>query len=280
MRKFKRLFATLSITLCLSMSIGMGSVFADFSHEPTLTAQEKISKNYVEEIKKEMSNINIQDFSSSVRRQEENIETDKIMQEYESFRSRELLPNTPETMRQFSQFAEETLDIGARAASIGVIRASGKQAAAVASSLGLRMIGTTFGNGFQDIPPDLSWSAGTEFSDEMKYSNQYKNLVAEIKSELSYNSGTYWSNSSSIAFSDPEDVWLSLHAMDYLAAAEKINGKWKIYIRFYDTYNFEYQNSSSYPQAIVAWANNWAVDAQELGALNPYTITAYTQETY
>lgn len=270
MKKLLRIAAALAVSLCMA-----SSVIAEEA-DLELSPEEQTAKQAVMELKQEIAAVQEDMPEAIVLSAEDNW----IYEEYELYREENFLPDSSVTLSQFSEYADESFNIAPYDASISVIRSAGKLAANNAASLGFRMVGLTFGHAFQDNPSDLTWNAGNTYSNDIKLSNQYKGLVSDIKAQLRGTSGSYWSEESSLAINDPMDVYLSLHNVDYLAAAEKVSGKWKIYIRFYDTYDFDYANASDYPAAIVTWANNWAADAQATGALVPYGITAYTQESY
>lgn len=145
---------------------------------------------------------------------------------------------------------------------------------------GLPMSGAFLFHSLQDEPSELVYEAGEGYSNTVKNSEVIKNFIKSFRSELP-SSGNYYSKTGSLTLDKPVDVYLSLNKVSYIAGAEKINGSWKVYLRLYDTYDFEHQNyttSNGVPSAFVTWVNNHAADAQEAGAIVPYSITIYMQD--
>lgn len=77
-------------------------------------------------------------------------------------------------------------------------------------------------------------------------------------------------------------MFLAYHNMSYLMAAEKSGGLWTIYTRYFDLYNFEpwaYTSGgvSTLPSNFVSLVVNYAVSAQNVGAIVPYNVAVYTR---
>ena len=69
-------------------------------------------------------------------------------------------------------------------------------------------------------------------------------IIEYIKPQFDNQPNNYWSCDGSVNFESPDDVLLSIHCATYLAGAEKLYGVWNIYIRFFDTYDFNYHDWS------------------------------------
>lgn len=135
----------------------------------------------------------------------------------------------------------------------------------------------------QDSPPSVDNANGSGPSNKMEGTNAHNAKISAFRAKLNTVSGNYYSESSSIEVkrTDDLDMYLAYHNMSYLMAAEKIGGLWKIYTRYFDLYNFEewkYQDGlSSLPSNFVTLVNNFALGAQNEGAIVPYNIAVYTQ---
>lgn len=137
-------------------------------------------------------------------------------------------------------------------------------------------------NSLNDNPSDLTATAGSEPSNIVKTATALKNLTNATKAALPSNSNYYVSTTSSLTLGSPTDVFLALNRVNVLQAAEKVGSTWTIYTRITDTYNFEDQNyttSNGVPSSFVTLANNYAVDAQDAGAIVPFQVTIYIQDT-
>jgi hypothetical protein len=117
-------------------------------------------------------------------------------------------------------------------------------------------------------------------------SDAYETEMDSFKSQLDQVAGDYyseWGSMSLTSSNSTTDMYLALHNVGYLMAAEKINGDWDIYIWVYDTYDFEYWNFndvSSVPDAFVTLINNYAAASMELGAIVEYNINIYIVDEY
>lgn len=145
---------------------------------------------------------------------------------------------------------------------------------------GLPMSGSFLFQSLADSPSDLTYQAGDDYSNRVKSSSVMKNFIKNFRSELP-SSGNYYSKSGSLTLNSPKDLYLSLNKVSYLAGAEKVGSTWTVYVRVYDTYDFEranYTTANGVPSAFVTWVNNYAVDAQDAGAIVPYNIVIYIKD--
>lgn len=104
----------------------------------------------------------------------------------------------------------------------------------------------------------------------------------EIKASLRYASGDRWYDNGSLTLNSPTDVKLSLHSVDYAVSAVKEGSTWNIYIGFSDKYDYACIENAEEAgvNELIAFANNYAYSAQQLGSIVPYNILAYMRETY
>ena len=102
----------------------------------------------------------------------------------------------------------------------------------------------------------------------------------QFKTMLSSQTGTYYQYVSSLGFTSPLDLFLSIDNAYYLFTATKLNGVWAINAKFYDTYNFEYWNyGPSLGGTIATIANNYGLIGMQIGAIRPYNIYVYATDS-
>lgn len=160
-----------------------------------------------------------------------------------------------------------------------VVRASMAAVVAGGSALGLYLSSQMLTHSLQDSPSNLTFNRGTVRSNQIKDSPAHKNLITTVKNRLRTQSGKLYSQTGSLTFSSPLDLNLSINKASYTLGAEKIGLRWDIYVRYHDTYNFEYQKWSSItnlPANAKTALNNYGALAQSIGAVVPYKVTIYT----
>jgi|GEM_PF-2186691 len=137
-------------------------------------------------------------------------------------------------------------------------------------------------NSLQDNPPTLTSEVGGNASNQVKNTKACEKLLSDFKSKLEKQTGKYYSESGSMTLTEDnatKDLFLALHKVGTLTAAEKINGTWNIYLWVYDTYDFEWSNYSDITNEFVLLVNNYATISQAIGAIVPYPINIYIQDS-
>lgn len=214
---------------------------------------------------------------------EENPVYEEMCQAFDKFCEANHLDRSLDSLRKFEEtyFSSETIPTDPDDAILN-LRATCSLAAMACGLAGYPMIEETLSHSCTDNPSDLRWDRGTEFSEEIRTCPAYQDLVDEIKSELKNVTSKTWANEYKIALESPTDVKLSIRHADVAASAIKHGSTWDIYIGLSDTYDFGYIKSAADTgvSEFVRFANNYANMAQDLGAINPYMIFAYTHETY
>lgn len=202
-----------------------------------------------------------------------------MVQRFEEFCAENNLDKSLESLDMFkstlvSTYEDESTKLN--------IRASCSLAAIACGIAGYPMIEETLSHSCQDNPPALTWTIGNQFSNEIKTCPQYQNLVNDIKASLRYASGDRWYDNGSLTLNSPTDVKLSLHSVDYAVSAVKEGSTWNIYIGFSDKYDYACIENAEEAgvNELIAFANNYAYSAQQLGSIVPYNILAYMRETY
>lgn len=247
------------------------------------SVDEEHDKQIVEMLKAEMLQAN----GVARRSQTDEIDANEAQNLYDDYinycTTKDVEPFADNTLEEFSEIAAENYSIAPRSASIAVLRLEGKNVANSMTALGYLMTGETLKHALQDNPPDLTWNAGNKYSNIVKSTTAYASLMNSIITQLHSTTGNYWSDDGHYSLgeltghiSNP-DVLLSLHNVDYIAGAEKVNGKWDVYIRFFDTYDFG--GIRQFDNPVLQWANDVGEDLEEMGVVVPYDIICYTKST-
>lgn len=164
-----------------------------------------------------------------------------------------------------------------------LVRLSFKAVVTGGNALGYKFAAELLDHSLQDSPSDKSYNRGSTRSNQVQNSSEFKSIVKNIKSQLAKTSKTVWSDTGSTTLNSTTDLFLALNKVSYIAGAEKVNGKWTIYIRFHDTYDFEYKDWMGAPGVSGAMAtalNNYGAYANSIGAIVSYDIAIYTSATY
>lgn len=147
--------------------------------------------------------------------------------------------------------------------------------------------GQALNNSLQDNPGDLNYEAGSRRSNAWSLTTAYTNIsipIAAAVDSANRRGESFVSGNSSYGTSAGNaglDFYLALGKVTVTWAAEKVGSSWKIYIHTYDKYDFQDKNiPGSFPDNIITIANNQAAAAQNAGAIVPYFIHIYTQQTY
>ncbi|TVX88162.1 hypothetical protein [Paenibacillus agilis] len=245
MKKIFKIF--LSVSFCLSVMLSVISPALATSTQE-ISEKELKDKIIVEQLKKEM-----EDSQKSYQQQE--LRLDSQLNAYHN--------------QAVEGLTKELVRIQWRNGVIALVLA------------GFELTPRFLSHSLNDNPENLSYPAGSQYSEIVRNSTEFKSLIAKFKSKLPSN-GDYYSEQPHLILNSTKDLYLSLNKASVLIAAEKVNGSWKIYTRIHDKYDFEYANynsSNGVPASFVTLVNNYAVASQQLGAIVPYHISFYMQDT-
>ncbi|AZK44989.1 hypothetical protein EIM92_01265 [Paenibacillus lentus] len=157
-------------------------------------------------------------------------------------------------------------------------RASLLGGAGVAQLAGWKHTGNLLTHSLQNNPSTITANVGNALSTDVQNSKEMKNIINSFKKKLT-SSISYYSENGSVSLTNDKDLYLALNKVSYLIAAEKVGSTWTIYTWVNDTYNFEYWNFSSAHSDFVTIVNNYAAFCQATGAVVPYSINIYFQDT-
>lgn len=147
---------------------------------------------------------------------------------------------------------------------------------------GYVMAGAFLLNSLQDNPSNLSLSSGSDFSNEVKDSSEWRKIVSDYKSYVKGANLSGYGTMDSTAFNSNLDLLMALHAVDYYAHGSKSGNTWDLTIDFSDTYDFAPKDwkSANLGHDVAAIINNVGVYAQSVGAIVPYDISIETKTSF
>ncbi|WP_268624240.1 hypothetical protein [Paenibacillus alvei] len=156
------------------------------------------------------------------------------------------------------------------------------------SSLDLPFAARAMLHSLDDKPTDVWYEAGSSLSNGWSWTAAYTTFsipIAKAISKANSEGKKYVGGDTSIATSAGNaglDFYLALGKVTISWSAEKQSGgNWKVYIHTYDKYDFtEVKVPNSFPDNIIAIANNQAADAQRVGAIVPYMTHIFNQQDY
>lgn len=274
----------LILSLVLLLFLPSGNILATSVPEIDLEAKYKADLEFVKDM---------------IQSQEDNAtslyeEIERINAEFKSYITSKsnMKYNDSIPLDVIEQYKEDFLDYGdelgifepqSSGFTVGFLRAQWAVGASTLSLFGFTHTAATLSHSLQDNPPTLVYQTGSGMSEDIKDSNAFTTVANSFKNSLP-SSGQYYSIDSSFALTSSNssnDLYLSLHLVRYLMAAEKVGNTWNIYTLIYDTYDFEHQNFAGIaPSAFVTLVNNYAAESQELGAIVPYLIQIYIEDTH
>ncbi|MBP2070612.1 hypothetical protein [Thermoanaerobacterium butyriciformans] len=284
MSKLKKVFA-LFISVVI---IGSANVMA-FAAETDTSYHDKM---VVEQLKQEMHAAEQNSAAIDEMDKQLDVLTPKLVEAYNEFSQNRIashfFASDNNTITAFVDYAaeqgmiEDTAE-SKNAVTKALVRLSFKAVVTGGNALGYKFAAELLDHSLQDSPSDKSYNRGSTRSNQVQNSSEFKSIVKNIKSQLAKTSKTVWSDTGSTTLNSTTDLFLALNKVSYIAGAEKVNGKWTIYIRFHDTYDFEYKDWMGAPGVSGAMAtalNNYGAYANSIGAIVSYDIAIYTSATY
>lgn len=193
-----------------------------------------------------------------------------------------------------NEFVDYTVDSGAientiearGEVAVTAVRLQFKAVVAGGNVAGYTMAAELLNHSLQDSPVAKNYASGTAISNQVKNSAEVNNIVASIKKSVSGKKLSSHGTSGSDTLDSTKDLFLGLNKVSYNAKSTKnLNtGLWTTTITFNDTYDFDplaWQGvSAGLGHAAVVALNNYAVDAERIGAIVPYKITIKTTHTF
>ncbi len=165
-------------------------------------------------------------------------------------------------------------------------RASFTTVALYLGTINLPFAGSAMLHSLDDDPDNVYYDVGSGRSNAWSLTSAYTEYSIKIAAAIdaaNKNGKTAVSGTGSFATSAGNaglDFYLALGKVTYIWGAFKnSSGKWDVSINTYDLYDFEnVKVPNSFPDNIIAIANNQAKDAQDAGAIVPYVNYIYTQQ--
>lgn len=210
----------------------------------------------------------------------------------------EFLKQTPSTRSEdiayddTADFVEYAVSVGAiedtedsrLRLTVGQYRSHFMSAGNLLINTGFYYAGTLLKHSLQNKPSSTSYSTSSNMSRDLKATSEYKNQKTIIKNKINKEPSqiSAYNTSGSFAISSKKDLYLALNKVSYSAKCTKTSGKWNIAMTVKDTYNFEksnYTTSNGIPAGVVTIVNNYAVGAQQAGAIVPFSVQISAQDS-
>lgn len=153
-----------------------------------------------------------------------------------------------------------------------------RTAATTLKSTGHFYAGDFLNNSLNDKPSYKSYAASSTLAADIKLQAGYKDSKNAIKKAISAlpSSQTTYTRVNSFNLNrngsntKAMDLFIALHGVSYNAKATKSSGKWSYVMTVTDRYDFKKENYKDSP--IVNTVNNYAVGAQEAGAIVNFDV--------
>lgn len=168
---------------------------------------------------------------------------------------------------------------------IKAVRLQFKAVVAGGKLVGYTTAADLLNHSLQDSPKDLKYASGTAISNQVKGSKEVGDLVADITKYVEGAKLSAYTTSGSTTLNSTKDLFLAFNKVSYVASSTKNlkTGQWTTTITFKDKYDFdeiEWKNVSGLGQAAIAALTNYAVDAENIGAIVPYNIQITTTNIF
>lgn len=171
---------------------------------------------------------------------------------------RGIIPNTPQAVQGFT---------------VAFLRAQFNIGADLGEAMGCPNAANFLRHSLQDNPVNVSFASGTLESNWIKNSVEFKNIVDAFHTYVKGKNLSARTTSGSTTLNSTSDLHLALNKVSYVASGTKSNGVWNLTITFKDVYNFEKAAWGEMGGELATIVNNYAVIAQEQGAIVPYDIS-------
>lgn len=145
----------------------------------------------------------------------------------------------------------------------------------IGNEAGLYTAATLLSRPLQDVPGNFVKNATSGYAIELINCDEIQELISEFSDYVRGENLQGRTISGSVALESTLNLELAYHLVDYVIYGTNKNGTWSLTIRITDEYDFDYiawkEGMSAY-SAAVSIINNYAVDAQNAGAIVPYSI--------
>ena len=135
----------------------------------------------------------------------------------------------------------------------------------------------------QDVPGNFVKASTTGYAIQIYISEECQDLIRDFKEYVVDTNLSSRTTSGSITLNSTSDLFLAYNKVDYVLSGTKSNGKWNLTIKFTDVYDFdriEWRDGVAGYSDAVAIINNYAVRAQEEGAIVPFNIMVTVRASF
>lgn len=274
MKVIKKL-SILALSVCL-LSFNVLPIYAQDTSE--FSIEEEIDKQITLELKEELENVTPMDPNEI-----------ELLVDLNAYMTENNIGNFSElTDEDISNFIDQeyiNLNLNARGIGKEAVRASFAAIVACGYAAGCTLSAELLSNSLQDYPSSVSYEAGCARSLELHNSSTYNDVIRDFKDALDSlpSSKQYHSTYGSFKLDDDLDLYMGINYADYLIAAEKVNGRWQIYMRVDDIYDFDHkawEEVTSPTTAAGVALNNYGDYAESIGAIVPFDVYMYNQYRY
>ena len=157
-----------------------------------------------------------------------------------------------------------------------------KAAVAAGNALGYTTAADFLDHSLQDNPSSFICDSSTSYASQILNSEEIQSIISSFKASVSGTSLTTKNMSGSIALDSTTDLHLAYNNVDYVVFGAKTNGVWDVSVTITDTYDFKHEEwkNAMTDNAVVTMINNYAYDAQQVGAIVPYTIRVTARTSF
>ena len=272
MRVWKAIRASLFIAVFLSVFFQPISVYASTPHA-TIYTEEIIYDDYNDEI--HMTHKEALDYfftflsTRASTTSAENIYTTENLNTFIEFAvTNNIIDDSPEQRNSLQ---------------ISTYRGRFEMVADTAYNLGYTTAATLLRRSLQDNPSDFIMGASSVYAVQIGNSTELSQIIDIFEGQILGTSKNTHTLSSSTTLNSTWDLKLAYNRVSYTATGYRGSGQWRVNTVIKDTYDFEqipWSTALSGYDDLVIILNNFAADAQSIGAIVPFEIRITVSTTF
>jgi len=161
-----------------------------------------------------------------------------------------------------------------------IVRLQFRMVAITGATLGCTTAAAMLNHALTDNPEDVKYDSSSKYAAQILKSQECEEIIARFKTNSA--GKDEYTMSGGVALNSTPNLYLAYNAMSYTATGTKTQGVWNVTIVFSDKYDFDKMawSKTFSANAVVAAVNNYAVYAQEIGAINNYYITVTVETSF
>lgn len=189
-----------------------------------------------------------------------------------------------ETLNGFAQYAVdkgiiEDTPVQRSAIKKDFLRGEFKMVAKAGNIAGYTTAAALLNHSLQDNPSNLSLNSSSTYSTQILNSSECRKIINDFITAVKGKNYFSRTASGSTTLNSTTDLHLAYNKVSYTASGRKTNGMWILTITFKDTYDFESQawKNAMTEDSVITILNNYAAQAQSIGAIVPYNVQVTVQ---